>query len=128
MIAAEGMSIAGAIGTVAGGITGAALILTTLAKVPGGKWLFARLVVEPARQMVRDVMTAEIDKAVDRRIGAHVAPLVDAIESVNVAVNHVAPGSPPLKDRVARIEEGQVRIEGQLSIIRGVVERLVERP
>ena len=64
----------------------------------------------------------------ESHVAAKLEPIADAIEQINVAVNHVSPGTPALKDRVAGLEAGQGRIEAQLSVIREVMERLVSRP
>jgi len=135
MIGNSGLVAWQALVIVAGGIVAASVALSVLAKVPGGRWLFARLVADPLREVVREVLESDVSDVVDEEISTRLADVGDrltdlaaAVEQVNVAVNHVTPGTPPLKDRVAGLEAGQGRIEGQLSVIRDVMERLVSRP
>ena len=112
---------------VAGGLVAGAVGLSVLAKVPGGRWLFQRLVADPMRELVRAIVDAEVDPAVERSVADHLAPLETKVDQINHAVNNVGPGAPPLKDRVGNLERGQEEIHGQLVIVRDMLKELVGR-
>lgn len=112
---------------VAGGLVAGAVGLSVLAKVPGGRWLFRRLVSDPIRDIVRAVVDAEVDPAVERSVAAHLTPIEGKIDQINHAVNNVGPGAPVLKERVGNLERGQEEIHGQLVIVRDMLKELVGR-
>jgi hypothetical protein len=131
VVASDGLVVWESLAVVSGGIVAAAVALGGLAKAPGGRWLFRRLVADPLRDLVAELVDQEVHVAVEVSVDQHLddrlAPLVEAVEQINVAVNHVGPGAPQLKDRVAAIERSQQRIEGQLTVVREIVERIVGR-
>lgn len=127
MIGAE-VAVFESVAIVVGGIIGGAVGLSALAKLPGGRWLVARLVAEPIREIVHAAVDERVDSAAEAAADSRLASIEAKVDQINHAVNNVGPDAPPLKDRVGRLEHGQERIVGQLSVVREMLETLVGRP
>lgn len=119
-----------AFGLLVGSIVAAVTALSVLAKIPGGRWLFQRLVSDPAEEVVREVVDEEIRVAVERSVETHISeklkPIESKIDQINHAVNNVGPGAPPLKSRVGKLEQGQEAMHRQLSSMDGKIEVTID--
>lgn len=144
MIAAEAFTVWQAIAVVGGGTVAGALALTALANIPGGRWIYRQLVLEPMTRFVerrvdvkvtnaigleRDALRAELHQ----QVSECVAPIRTQVHAINLAVNNVE-GRAPIKDKVHAIQQdvSELRTEvaaaaGKLDTLTGMVESLVRR-
>lgn len=128
--------------TVGGSIVGAVVTLTLLSKAPGARVIFRLLVADPigrwmdermdrkiqeAVGLQADVIQADIRARIHENVAVAIEPLKESIDQVNNAVNNVGTGQPPMKDRVASLEIGQVGIKATVDTIAHMVESLVRR-
>jgi hypothetical protein len=124
---AAGYSVWEALAVTIGGIVGAVGILTALTKIPGSRWVFRRLIRDPAREWLANENEFLAQKAAEEAADTRYERFATAIGQINEAVNNVAPGQPKLKDRVGNLEDGQHEMKGELKVIRNIVESLVRR-
>lgn len=114
---------------VGGGLVAGALALSAIAKLPGGRWLFQRLVADPVRDTVKGIITVELGEHVERSVESHLdaklEPICVTVRQINDAVNNVGPNTPRLRDRVANLESGQEHIKGQLEVVTTMLDSLV---
>ena len=122
----------------AGGLAGAAIFLTLLSKVPGGKQAYKFLISDPVARWMDARMDQKITTAVglqadtvkatvQQHVMAAMEPLETKIDQINYAVNNVEPGTPPIKEKVHRIQTAQEITDGKVDTILGLVESLVQR-
>lgn len=121
-----------------GSIVSAVVILSILAKVPGGRAVFRFLVADPVARWMDARMDAKITSAVglqadtveanvQQHVTAALEPFDRKIDQINHAVNNVEPGTPPIKERVHRIELGQQVTDAKIDTLTVMVESLVQR-
>lgn len=112
----------------AGGLVSAVIALTVLTKIPGGRALFKFLVADPVTRWIDRTMDRKITDAtaiqmhsnrlsIEKHVSESIAPLVLQVEQINTAVNNVAPGTPAIKDRVARCERKLEAVDGKVDTI-----------
>ena len=125
-------------GVTVGSLVSAAVVLTILAKVPGGRQAFKFLVADPVGRWNDARMDAKIKAAGDAQaeairvaIETHVReclePIAAEISQINNAINNVGPGIDPMKTRVGNIEHGQAEANGKLDTVIEMVTSLIGR-
>lgn len=113
---------------VGGGLVTASIALSVLARVPGGRILFAFLVRDPLTRWIdrtmerktQDWATAQTEvtrRAIEKHVTESLAPIVRAIDDINNAVNNVEPGTDPIKTRVAKHGEELAALAGKVDTI-----------
>lgn len=105
---------------VVGSIVTAAAVLTILAKVPGGRWVFRRAIADPVLRKLDEravLAVAAQAEMVKTQIRNEMAPFERKIEEINQAVNNVAPGVDPIKTKVADLQTHTQVMDGKLDLL-----------